>query len=209
MKSLTIYDKTGAEVGTMDVDVDAIAPKVSKQLMHDAVVMYQGHARQGTHRTRNRSEVAGSTRKLYRQKGTGNARAGQRSANVRRGGGMAFARRPRSYGGRMPRKAVQAATRMAIASKLNGDQVVVIDDLAFAEPRTRDLAATLKALKLDGRSTLVATAEHAPNIYKSARNIPKVEVSPVSDLNALTVLKPNRLLVTKAAMEAIAEKATG
>ncbi len=98
---------------------------------------------------------------------------------------------------------------MAIASKLNGDQVVVIDDLAFAEPRTRDLAATLKALKLDGRSTLVATAEHAPNIYKSARNIPKVEVSPVSDLNALTVLKPNRLLVTKAAMEAIAEKATG
>lgn len=206
MKSLTIYDKTGAEVGTMDVDVDAIAPKINKQLMHDAVVMYQAHARQGTHRTRNRSEVAGSTRKLYRQKGTGNARAGQRSSNVRRGGGMAFARRPREYGGRMPRKAVRAATRMAIASKLNGDQVVVIDELSFAEPKTRDLVATLKALKLDGRSTLVATAEHAPNVYKSARNISRVEVAPVSDLNALVVLKPNCLLVTKAALEAIAEK---
>lgn len=207
MKSLTVYDKSGAEVGSVEVDVDALAPKINKQLMHDAVVMYQGHLRQGSHHTRNRSEVAGSTRKMYRQKGTGHARAGHRKTNIRRGGGMAFALRPRNYGGRMNRKALRAATRMAIASKISNDQVVVIDDLTFDEPKTGDMAAILKALNLAGQSTLVATAEHAPNVYKSARNIQQVEVSAVRDLNALVVLKPRRLLVTKAAIDVIKEKA--
>lgn len=207
MKSLTVYDKTGAEVGSVDIDIDALAPKINKQLLHDAVVMYQGHRRQGSHHTKNRSAVAGSTRKLYRQKGTGNARAGHRKTNVRRGGGMAFALKQRDYGGRMNRKALKAATRMAIASKIADDQVVVIDELAFDAPKTKDMAAILKALSLSGESTLVATAEHAPNVYKSARNIQRVEVSPVSDLNALIVLKPRRLLVTKAAIDLLQKKA--
>ncbi len=207
MKSLTVFDKSGAEVGTYEIDIDALAPKISKQLLHDAVVMYQGHLRQGTHRTKNRAEVAGSTKKMYRQKGTGNARAGSRRSNVRRGGGMAFPMRQREYGGRMPRKATRVATRMALASKLKDDQVVVIDELSFSEPKTRDMAAILKALGLSGTSTLVATASHEPNVYKSARNICRVEVSRVSDLNALSVLKPRRLLVTQAAMDAIKENA--
>lgn len=209
MSTLPVFDKTGAEVGTYEIDLDTLAKSINKQLLHDAVVMYQGHQRQGSHRTKNRGEVSGSTRKLYRQKGTGNARAGSRRTNVRRGGGMAFPMRPRKYGGRMPRKATQAATRMALASKIQDEQVVVIDELSFDEPKTREMASVLKALGLAGSSTLVATDGYDPNVYKSARNIQSVEVSRVSDLNALSVLKPQRLLVTKAALDVIKEKAAG
>jgi large subunit ribosomal protein L4 len=117
MVSLPIYNKSGAEVGKYEIDPAEIAPKVSQQLLHDVVVMYQANRRQGTHRTKDRGEVAGTTKKMYRQKGTGNARAGSRRAPQRRGGGHGFALRPRDYSYRLPKKAVQAATRMAIAQQ--------------------------------------------------------------------------------------------
>jgi len=203
---LPVFDRHGAEIGTYDIDPTELAPRISKQLLHDVVVMYQANQRQGSAKTKSRSEVAGSTRKMYRQKGTGNARAGSRRANIRRGGGHAFAKQPRSYAYRLPRKAIRAATRMAIASKIIDQQVVVIDDLSFEMPATRDMAAILKALGLNGVSTLVATASLDVNVYKSARNIPQVSVSPVSDLNALCVLRPRRMLVTRAALDSIKEK---
>jgi large subunit ribosomal protein L4 len=146
---------------------------------------------------------------LYRQKGTGNARAGSRRSGVRRGGGHIKAKRPRDFSYRLPRKAVQLATRMAIAAKVQGEQLVVIDELSFSEPKTRDMAGVLKALGLDGKSTLVTVESHDVNVYKSARNIERVSVSPVSDLNALAVLKPQRMLVTRAALDAIKAKAAG
>jgi large subunit ribosomal protein L4 len=207
MVSLPIYNRSGAEVGKYEIDPDALAPKISQQLLHDVVVMYQANARQGTHRTKDRSDVAGTTKKMYRQKGTGNARAGSRRAPQRRGGYHVFALRPRDYGYRLPRKAVQAATRMAIARKLQSQDVVVIDDLSFSEPKTKEMAGILKALKLVGTSTLVATAVLDPNVYKSARNIDRVTVSPVAELNALAVLMPQKMLVTKAALDAIKERA--
>jgi large subunit ribosomal protein L4 len=207
MVSLTVYNRSGAEVGTYEIDPEAIAPKISQQLLHDVVVMYQANARQGTHRTKDRSDVAGTTKKMYRQKGTGNARAGSRRAPQRRGGYHVFALRERDYGYRLPKKAVQAATRMAIARKLQTQDVVVIDELSFAAPKTKEMAAILKALKLAGQSTLVATAALDPNVYRSARNIADVTVSPVADLNALAVLQPRKLLVTRAALDAIKERA--
>ncbi len=124
----------------------AIAPKINKQLLHDAVVMYLSCQRQGTKKTKGRGEVSGSTKKLYRQKGTGNARVGSRRAPQRRGGGHAMQLRPRSFYYRMPRKAIQAATKMAIASKFADGEVVVIDSLEMAAPKTKELAATLQAL---------------------------------------------------------------
>ena len=208
MVSLPIYNKSGAEVGQYVIDPEDLAPKISQQLLHDVVVMYQANARQGTHRTKDRSDVAGTTKKMYRQKGTGNARAGSRRAPQRRGGYHVFALRPRDYSYRLPRKAVQAATRMAIARKLQSQDVVVIDDLAFSEPKTKEMAGILKALNLVGTSTLVTTAALDPNVYKSARNIDRVTVSPVADLNALAVLMPRKMLVTKAALDAIKERAT-
>jgi len=206
MPSLPIYNRDGEEVGRYDIEPDQVAPRINKQLMHDAVVMYQANRRQGTARTRSRAEVAGTTQKMYRQKGTGHARAGSKRSGIRRGGGHIFARRPRDYSYRMPRKAIQAATRMAIASKIQDEQLVVIDELKFDEPRTREMAKILKALEIHELSTLVATESHDPNVYKSARNIPKVTVSPVSDLNALSVLSPRRILVTKAALDVIKQR---
>lgn len=203
MVSLPIYSRSGARVGEYELDPAQLAPRINKQLLHDVVVMYQANQRQGTHQTKTRSMVAGTTKKMYRQKGTGNARAGSRRSGIRRGGGHMKAIAPRDYSYRLPRKAVQAATRMAIASKILGDQVVVVDELAFAAPKTQEMAAVLKALGLAGMSTLVATAELDVNVYKSTRNIQKVNVSPVVGLNAMSVLTPKRLLVTKAAMDKI------
>jgi len=207
MTSLPIYDIQGKEVGTYQVDIADIAPRITKQLMHDAVLMYRAGQRQGTHRTKTRSEVQGTTKKMYRQKGTGNARAGSRRSGIRRGGGHIHAVRPRDYSYKMPRKAAQVATRMAIATKIQDGQLVIVNELSSKAPKTKEIAALLKALKLQELTTLVTTAEYDANVYKSARNIRNVTVSPVSDLNAYEVLRPSRMLVSKAALDAIVEKA--
>jgi large subunit ribosomal protein L4 len=209
MASLPVYDRTGKEVGRYEIAATDLAPSINKQLLHDAVVMYQANLRQGTMRTKTRSDVAGSTKKMYRQKGTGNARAGSRRTNIRVGGGHAFAKRPRDFSYRLPRKALQLATRMAVASKLQSDSVVVIDDLSVSAPRTKEMAGILKALKLEGQSTLVATNGYDVNVYKSMRNIDRVTVAPVAELNALAVLKPRRMLVTRAALDALKNKTAG
>ncbi|MBM4093141.1 MAG: 50S ribosomal protein L4 [Planctomycetes bacterium] len=206
MTTLPVFDRTGAEVGTYEIDPAALSPRINKQLLHDVIVMYQTNRRQGSAHTKSRGQVAGSTRKMYRQKGTGNARAGSRRSNIRVGGGRAFAKQARDYSYRLPRKAIRAATRMALASKIVDQQLVVIDDLSFPQPATGEMAAILQALGLGGLSTLVATAALDVNVFKSARNIPGVTVAPVSDLNALSVLSPRRLLVTKAALDSIKEK---
>lgn len=207
MVTLPVFNRSGKEVGKYEIDPDLLAPSVNKQLLHDVVVMYQSNQRLGTSKTKSRGEVAGSTKKMYRQKGTGNARAGGRRSGVRRGGGHIFAKRPRDWSYRLPRKAVQLATRMALAAKLRDNEVTVIDELSFAAPKTKDMAAILRALDCAGQSLLVTTAAHDANVYKSARNIARVSVSPVGDLNAWSVLTPHRLLVTKAALDVIKERA--
>ncbi len=205
--SLTIFDRTGKEVGTYDIDPAELAPRISKQLLHDVVVMYQSNQRLGTAQTKSRGMVAGSTKKMYRQKGTGNARAGSRRSGIRRGGGHIFAKSPRDWTYRMPRKSLQLATRMAMAAKIRDSQVILIDDLKFDAPKTRDMAAILSALKWKGESLLVATAAHDTNVYMSARNIDRVEVSSIADLNAWSVLTPRRLLMTRAALDKFREQA--
>jgi large subunit ribosomal protein L4 len=206
MVSLPVYDRSGAEVDTYEIDPAELAPRMSKQLLHDAVVMYQANRRQGSAKTKNRAEVDGSTRKLYRQKGTGNARAGSRRSPIRRGGGRAFPRRPKDWSYRLPKKALRLATRMALASRIADEEVTLIDELSFDEPKTREMAEILRALKIDGVRLLVAVAEYDVNVYKSIRNLAEVSVLPVGDLNALEVLRPRRLLMTKAALDAFRQK---
>ncbi|HJN65872.1 MAG: 50S ribosomal protein L4 [Pirellulales bacterium] len=206
MAKLPVYSKSGEKVGTYSIEAADLAPSINRQLLHDVVVMYQANRRQGSVRTKSRSDVSGSTKKMYRQKGTGNARAGSIRSGVRRGGGHIFARRPRDYSYRLPKKSLQLATRMAIASKILDDQLVIIDQLDFDAPATGEMAAILKSLHCDGKSVLVTTEKLDNNVYKSARNIDKVCVSPVSDLNALEVLRPKKMLVTQAALDTIKEK---
>ncbi len=206
MTTLPIYDRNGVEVGQYELDLTELAPRINKQLLHDAVVMYQANRRQGTARTKSRGQVAGSTKKLYRQKGTGNARAGHRRSGIRRGGGHIHPVRNRDYSFRMPKKAIRQATRMAIAAKIQSGSMVVIDELAFDQPRTREMFKILETLDLDGRTTLVTTARHDVNVYRSARNIACVTISAASDLNVLSVLTPERMLVTKAALDVLTKK---
>ncbi|MCH2124896.1 MAG: 50S ribosomal protein L4 [Pirellulaceae bacterium] len=203
MASLPVYDRRGQEVGKYEIDSTDVAVAINKQLLHDVVVMYQANQRQGSFKTKSRAEVAAARQKLYRQKGTGRARAGHRTSGTRRGGGHIFAKRPRDFSYRLPKKAVRLATKMAIASKIRDNQMVVLDELVLDEPKTKIMVDVLKSLGLDATKTLVATASHDPNVYKSARNIPGLDVCPVADLNALCVLKPERMLVTKAALDAI------
>jgi len=207
MVSLPVYDRTGAEVGSYEVDPAELAPRISKQLLHEAVVMYQANRRQGSAKTKSRAEVVGTTSKMYRQKGTGNARAGSRKSGIRRSGGHIFAKRPRDWSYRLPKKAVRLATRMAVASRIADREVTLIDDLAFEEPKTREMASILKALKIEGISLLVAVAGYDLNVYKSIRNLAGVWVMPVGELNALEVLRPRRLLMTTSALDALREKA--
>jgi large subunit ribosomal protein L4 len=208
MSSLPIYDRNGNEVGSYAIEVADLAPRINKQLLHDVVVMYQANRRLGTVKTKSRGEVAGTTKKMYRQKGTGNARAGSRRSGIRRGGGHINARVPRDYSYRLPKKAVQAATRMAIAAKIQDRQLVIIDEFNFSTPRTKDMASILMALGLSASSTLITTESYDMNVYKSARNIDRVTVAPVADLNALCVLTPRRMLVTKAALDALKQRAS-
>ncbi len=200
--NLAVYDISGKKVGSYEIDPAELAPAVNKQLLHDAVVMYQANQRQGTFRTKNRGEVAGSTKKLYRQKGTGNARAGARRSGTRRGGGHIFAKRPRDFGWRMPKKALRAATRMALASRLADDEVKLVNGLELGSPKTAVVAKLLKSLGIAERTVLVAPAKHDDMLWKSARNIDGVSVSPVGDLNAWSLLQPRAVLMTTAAIDA-------
>ena len=200
--NLAVYDISGKQVGSYDIDPAELAPAVSKQLLHDAVVMYQANQRQGTMRTKTRGEVAGSTKKLYRQKGTGNARAGARRSGTRRGGGHIFAKRPRDFGWRMPRKALQTATRMALAARLADDEVRLVDKLPLASPKTSQAARFLGALGLGEKTVLVSPEKHDDNLWKSFRNIDGVSVAPVGELNAWSILRPRVIVMTTAAIDA-------
>jgi large subunit ribosomal protein L4 len=192
----------GKKVGSYEIDPAELAPSVNKPLLHDAVVMYQANLRQGTQKTKTRGEVAGSTKKLYRQKGTGNARAGARRSGTRRGGGHIFAKRPRDFGWRMPRKALQAATRMALAARLADDEVKLVDGVALAAPKTAQIAKLMKALGLTDKTVLFAPEKHDGNVWKSARNIEGMSVAPVAELNAWSILRPRAIVMTKAAIDA-------
>jgi len=199
--TLTVVNKQGESVGTVDIDPAEFGGKINKQLLHDVVVMYLANQRAGTHSTLRRGEVAGSTKKLFRQKGTGNARVGTRRTNKRKGGGTAKGPKPRDYEYHLPKKAVRAATRMAILSKFQDQETVVIDDLTVADIKTKQVAGILKALKLKGTTCLVGTVGYDTKLYKSARNIEGVEVMPTSQFNAYAVLRPKRLVLTRAALE--------
>ena len=210
---LAVYDMAGKEVSSYEIDPAELAPTINRQLLHDAVVMYQANQRQGTFRTKTRGEVAGSTRKLYRQKGTGNARAGARRSGTRRGGGHIFAKRPRDFGWRMPRKALRAATRMALAARIADGEVCLVDGLSFDAPKTSQMVGSLAVLGLAGNTVLVSSDRHCENLWKSARNIEGVSVTPVADLNALAILTPRKIVMTTAAMDAfrqtVASRASG
>lgn len=206
MISVPIRDVSGKEVGTYEFDPAELAPGINKQLLHDAVVMYEANRRQGTSATKSRGMVQGSSKKLYRQKGTGRARAGNRRTPVRRGGGHTFAKTPRDWGYRLPKKALRLATRMALLSKFQDGEAVVVDALKLGELKTRAVAGLLKSLGVGRESCLLAIPAYDPDVWRSARNIATLRVSPADELNAYDLLCQRRLVITKDAIDRVRGK---
>ena len=204
MIDLTIYNRDGKEVDKMRVDEGKFGDKVRHQLLKQAIVMYHANKRVGTAATKSRGMVKGSTKKLFRQKGTGNARVGNARTGKRVGGGVTFAKVPRDFSQRMPKKQRRLARDSAVLSKLLAESVVVVDELKFEAPKTREFKGVLSNLKIE-RSCLVTLSDYDDNVYKSARNLPRVAVMPVSELNAGDVCNHNQLLFTKEALLSLVE----
>lgn len=207
MVSLPVHNQDGKQVGTYEFDLGEIGASVNKQLLHDVVVMYETNKRVGTARSRSRGEIVGSTKKLYKQKGTGRARMGPKRSPIRRGGGHAFAKVPRDWSYRLPRKAIQLATRMALLSKFQDNQVTLVEGWSVAEPKTKVVVGALKALGLGDKSCLLAVENHNPVLVKSARNLQEVTVSSAADLNAYVLLRRRQLVLTKAALDQLRKPA--
>jgi large subunit ribosomal protein L4 len=200
MIEVPIYNQKGDKVSTLQVDEAKLGGEVRKNLLKQALVMYHANQRQGTVRTLARGEVAGSTRKMFRQKGTGNARTGGIRNPIKVGGGHAKQKRPKDWRQAMPKKARQLATKSAILSKIQSSDVRVIDNIALDQPKTKLVAQMYKALGID-RSCLFALQGRDENIERSARNIERTTLTTVSQLNAWDILRNRTLLMTKAGLE--------
>jgi large subunit ribosomal protein L4 len=205
MIDVKVYNREGKELESMPVDEAAFGGEVRYPLLKQAIVMYHANKRIGTAATKSRGMVEGSTRKLYKQKGTGNARAGNARTPVRKGGGHAFAKAVRDFGKEMPKKQRRLACDSAILAKLQKGTLIVVDELNFDAPKTTEFARVLGNLNID-RSCLVTIGQQDVNLYKSARNIPKVDVMVVSDLNAGDVCNKQKVLFTKEAFVALLDK---
>jgi len=205
MIEVTVYNREGQEVESLKVDESVFGGTVRYPLLKQAIVMYHANKRVGTAATKSRSMVSGSTAKLFRQKGTGRARVGNARTGKRVGGGVTFAKVSRDFSQRMPKKQRVLAKDSAILAKLLSEDVVVVDELKFEEPRTRVFAELLGNLKID-RSCLVMTGSEDVNVYKSARNIPKVDVMAVGQLNAGDIFRHRKMLFTKEAFLSLLNK---
>ena len=198
MIDLSVYSREGRKVDTLKVDESVLGGSVRYPLLKQAIVMYHANKRVGTAATKGRSMVVGSGVKVFRQKGTGRARIGNIRTGKRVGGGVTFAKLTRDFGKRMPKKQKRLACDSAILAKLLSNDVVVVDELKFEKPRTGDFANILDNLKIH-RSCLVTISSVDVNLYKSARNIPKVIVVPVAELNAGDICNHRKILFTKEA----------
>ena len=205
MIELTVYNTDGQEVDSLKVDESAFGGVVKHSLLKQAIVMYHANKRVGTAATRNRSLAVGSKRKIYRQKGTGFARAGTRRTGKRVGGGVTFAKVARDFSKSMPKKQRRLARDSAILVKLLSNNVVVVDTLNFEKPKTKDFVRVLNNLSID-RSCLVAISDYDDNLYKSAKNVPKVAVIPVVELNAGDICSHRKMLITYEAFLSVLNK---
>lgn len=202
MIEVQVYNQSGQELEKLAVDEAKLGGEVRQNLLKQALVMYHANQRQGSVRTLARGEVAGSTRKIYRQKGTGNARMGSIRQPVRKGGGHAKQKRPKDWRQAMPKKARRLARNSAILSKIQSNEIRVVDAIKFDQPKTKFVARMYKALGIE-RSCLLALTDRDESIERSARNIDRTTLTTVDQLNAWDIMQNRMLLVTKEGLEKI------
>lgn len=206
MTSVQVYNMEGNAVETMELNDAVFDREINEGLMHQAVVLYLASLRQGTQKAKTRSEVSGGGKKPWRQKGTGHARSGSSRSPVWRSGGVVFAPTPRSYGFKMPRKQRRIALASALTAKMREGQLVVLDNIDFAAPKTKDMLGLLA--KFEANNALVVFAGDKENVVKSARNIVGVEAVGVTGINTYNVLNHKRLVITKDAVARLEEVLT-
>jgi large subunit ribosomal protein L4 len=202
-----VYGLTGEVVDNIEISDRVFGVPFNEGVVHQAVVRQRANARQGTASTKTRGEVTGSTRKLFRQKGTGNARAGSVKSPLRRGGGITFGPKPRSYRKAMPKKMRRLALRCVLSAKARDGELTILEALSLDEPKTREMVRILETLKVDS-TALIVTSETKTNVVKSARNLPGIKTRPASVLNVLDILS-NKALVMEVGAVRKAEELWG
>lgn len=200
---IPVYSKEGEKVDNLQLDDKKFGGPIHKKLLRDAIIMYEANKRQGTASTKTKGEVAGGGRKPWAQKHTGRARAGSIRSPLWKGGGVSHGPKPRDYSFSIPKKARRLALYTALSAKARDNELVVIDDLNFDVPKTRQMVSILKALNIDNSSCLIVIPKANETVWKSARNIPTVKVMTSTELNAYEVLRPKKVLLTKEALSSI------
>lgn len=204
MPKVTLFDQKGSNVGEIELNESIFGIEPNQSVLFDAIIMQRASLRQGTHKVKNRSEVAGGGRKPWRQKGTGRARQGSIRSPQWRGGGTVFGPTPRSYSYKLPKKVRRLALKSALATKVQESNILVLESLSFEAPKTKEFVAFLNNLSVDTKA-LIVTANVDETIALSARNIPGVTVIEAVGINVLDLVGHNKLIITKAAVEKVEE----
>jgi large subunit ribosomal protein L4 len=199
---ITIQDTKGKQQGELQVKFPLIENSKGEQAVHDVVVAYRAAQRSGTACTKTVGEVAGTNKKPWRQKGTGRARAGSFRSPLWAGGGVVFGPRPRDFSKKVNKKTKALALRKALSERLKAGDVVVVSDLNIAAPKTKEMVAVLKALKLDG-TTLIVQSGIDKNLVLASRNVPDLSITTSDKLNTYDVLRPDKLVFTKSSFEQV------
>ena len=202
---VSVYNQAGKVVDHIEISESVFGVPFNESVVHQAMLRQQANARQGTASTKTRSEVRGSTRKLFKQKGTGNARAGSIKSGLRPGGGIFFGPKPRDYRQAMPKKMRQLAIRCVLSAKARDKELVILEGLSFDQPRTKEMVKILEALEVES-SALIVTDSPEANMVKSARNISGVKTTPADLLNVVDILSHKMLLMTVPAVRNAEER---
>jgi large subunit ribosomal protein L4 len=202
---IAVKDINGKAAGDFDVTFPVVEGGRGTQAVHDVVVAYRAAQRSGTHSTKTMGEVAGTNKKPWRQKGTGRARAGSFRSPLWRGGGVTFGPKPRDYTKKVSKKTKQLALRKALGERIKAGDVIVVSDFKLDSPKTKGFLAALDKLEANGK-TLVVSAESDQNLFLASRNVQSVELTTSNDVNTYQVLKYDKLVFTKGALEKVQER---
>ncbi|WP_173917956.1 50S ribosomal protein L4 [Halobacillus sp. Marseille-Q1614] len=204
MPKVALLNQSGSKVGDVELNDAVFGIEPNTHVLHEAVVAQQASLRQGTHKVKNRSEVRGGGRKPWRQKGTGRARQGTIRAPQWVGGGTVFGPTPRSYSYKLPRKVRRLALQSAFSSKVQEENIVVLEDLSLEAPKTKEVANILKGLEVNEKA-LIVTADKNENVVLSSNNIPTVKATTIDEVSVLDLLTHDKLILTKEAAEKAGE----
>ncbi|AMA50842.1 MULTISPECIES: 50S ribosomal protein L4 [Bacillus] len=204
MPKVALYNQNGSTAGDIELNASVFGIEPNESVVFDAILMQRASLRQGSHKVKNRSEVRGGGRKPWRQKGTGRARQGSIRSPQWRGGGVVFGPTPRSYSYKLPKKVRRLAIKSVLSSKVNDNNIIVLEDLTLDTAKTKEMAAILKGLSVE-KKALIVTADANEAVALSARNIPGVTVVEANGINVLDVVNHEKLLITKAAVEKVEE----